>query len=180
MSDITVKNYLPLSLKQVIIKNIVSSVIDEETGNVEFSLVDFFTEVSLLINYTDYKLSDEDTVVQYDEIKENGTLLAILEQIPSDEAYFIKINVEKEIQQYLDDKRSIGIQFKNAVDKLLSKLPSEDGVKYIMTKLPDMIKDIEPEKLQYLSQAIGWNTGKVKPNRQQRRKAEKENKKVEE
>ncbi len=175
MSDIIVKKYLPLSLKQVIIKNIVSSVVDEETGNIDFSLIDFMTEISLLINYTDYELSDEETVVQYDEIKENGTLKSIIDQIHYDEVYFIKSNVEKEIQQYLDNNRSLGIQFKKAVDKLLDKLPSEQGMKETLEKLPSIINESNPENLRFISEAIGWNNG-TKINREKKRKVSKENK----
>jgi cell division septal protein FtsQ len=146
--NITVtKTYLPLINKQVIIKNIVDSTIDEETGKVQFSAIDFLIETSLLMNYTDAEISTENIIDFYDEIKENGILSATIEQISDDEIKFIKTNVQKEIQQYLDNERSLGIQFKKAVDKLLDKMPTSEDMASLLSdenikKISKITKDL--------------------------------------
>jgi energy-coupling factor transporter ATP-binding protein EcfA2 len=141
------RNYLPLVVKDRIIDNIVSSVIDKETGNVRYPLLDFFTEVALLRNYTDYELDEKDTVAQYDELKESGKLNTILLKIPMEETQFIKNNVEKEIEQYLENNRSLGIQFKKAVDTLLDKIPSSKELDKLIPKLSKAIAKINPDTI---------------------------------
>jgi hypothetical protein len=142
-----IKHYLPLVVKDKIIENIVTSAIDKETGNVKYSLLDFFTEVALLRNYTDYELDEKDTVAQYDELKASGELKTILLNIPDDEIQFIKNNINKEIEQYLDNNRSLGVQFKKAVDVLLDKIPSSKELDKLIPKLSKAIAKINPETI---------------------------------
>lgn len=142
-----IKHYLPLVVKNKMIENIVSSVIDKETGNANYSLLDFFTEISLLRNYTDYELDEKDTIAQYDELKGSGKLKTILLNIPDDEIQFIKNNVDKEIEQYLLNNRSLGIQFKKAVDTLLDKIPSSKELDKLIPKLSKAIAKINPETI---------------------------------
>jgi hypothetical protein len=141
------RNYLPLVVKDRIIENIVSSVIDKETGNVRYPLLDFFTEVALLKNYTDYELDEKDTVAQYDELKESGELKTILLNIPDDEIQFIKNNINREIEQYLANNRSLGIQFKKAMDTLLDKIPSSKELDKLIPKLSKVIAKINPDTI---------------------------------
>lgn len=160
-ANLVIKQYLPLAIKQLLIKNILESCTIEENGikKINFSLKEFAYEFILISQYSNVDCEVDSTVQFYDELKENGVINQIVKLIPESEITFINNILNQEIEQKQKIDNSVEAIIANALTKLVDKLPDEKGISKLIKDLPKQINKISPDKLQYISQAIGWNNG---------------------
>ena len=162
MSEVLeIKSYLPLAAKQILLKNILDLCKKEENDiiKIDYTLKEFAIEISLVNQYSNVDLQVDDVVEVYDELKQNGIIANIINQIPEEEINFIDYVLEKEITQIQAVDNSIEMVLAKTLNKIVNKLPDEKGMTKIVKSLPKEINKIDPAKLQYITKAIGWNTG---------------------
>ncbi|HHX66638.1 MAG TPA: hypothetical protein GX708_01095 [Gallicola sp.] len=164
--------YLPIAQKRLICENIVENCIEEIDG-MKFAdpiKKDIAINISLIRFYTNI---DADL----DDLCEYGIMDYIINKI-SKEYWYICDIVEQLIENELNVHNSLVGMLNRKITELIERIPKEDAIKQIVDNLPEMINRCNPESLSFISQAIGWNNG-IQPNRQQKRKAAKENKATE-
>lgn len=161
-----VKKYNSVATKKQIIESIVNNSLVERDGLkfIDFVAFEMCLDLSLLNFYTDLDINN----IDYDEMCESGNLESIKNQIPFAEIQFISDNAHRALEQECEIHNSIGGVLNRGLNKLLDRLPTEEGMKDVIAKLPQIINDADPSKLKFVAEAIGWNNG-VKPNRAQRR-----------
>lgn len=165
LQGVIIKSYLSFPIKRLLIKNILSICTNEEQNikRIDYVLKQFAFEFSLISQYTNLNFENNEVNVNlYDELKEHGTIDAIIEQIPKSELDFIYNILEKEIEQIQLVDNSISVVISNVLNTIIDKLPDEKGMTKLIKDLPKQINKINPEKLSFLSSAIDWNNGKVK------------------
>lgn len=194
-NKIIVKKYIPEAYKLYIAKNIKdiyfgenilesepeSTLSAEDLSNKNLKHTMFV--VNIIKFYTDIEIEETDNLNICDLVVESGLYNTIIDIIPYSELDSLKniINdVISEEQRRLDNENSIQNIIKTFLDKFLEKIPSDeviDKFKNTVNDLPNLIKEANPENLKLVADIIGWNNG-IKPNRQQKRKSAKENKKL--
>jgi uncharacterized membrane-anchored protein YjiN (DUF445 family) len=86
-----------------------------------------------------------------------------LSEIPKDELEFFDSVLEAEIKQIQNVDNSISTILAKALNKLVEKVPDNNQLKSIGKSLIKDLNKLDPSKLSYVSQAIGWvNGGKEK------------------
>ena len=155
-----IKNYLPLSTKKILIKKILDlCIIDEEVKKIDFALKEFAFEYVLTNEFTNINFEVDDVVAMYDELKEYGVLDEIIELIPESEKKFIYSILVKEIEQIqLVDNSMVNI-VNQALNKLIIKIPDQNGLMKLIKELPKQFNKISPDSLKNLGKAMGINIG---------------------
>lgn len=177
--------YIGLATQNAIIDNIKSFSVSEENNGmkrINYILKELMTVLSIITNATNIVIED---IYNEDETMNIEKALEVYNFLKEHEIYsYILINgkftdfllmLENEFEMELNLSNTLQGVIATSLSKLINRLPSEEGMKDIIEKLPNIINNANPETLQFISQAIGWNKG-IKPNRQQRRKVEKESK----
>ena len=95
----------------------------------------------------------------YDELKEYGVLDEIMQLIPESEKKFIYNILVKEIEQIqLVDNSMVNI-VNQALNKLIIKIPDQNGLMKLIKELPKQFNKISPDSLKNLGKAMGINIG---------------------
>lgn len=164
-SKIDVKQYLPSIVKISIINKILDfCIIENENGlkRVNYSWLEIFKTVFIISNYTNIDIDNfkvEELFGIYDQFQENGIYNYVIDKICKKEIEFIDNILKKEIEQVLTIDNGIGSILAKTLNRIVEKLPDEKGIKSLLKDLPKQINKINPEKLKYVSEAIGWNNG---------------------
>lgn len=170
-----------LLIKNSIAKDIVNICLETDINGlvkVDFMLKELFVFLYSIANYIDLDISDvykedgsidiEKAIEIYDFFVEKQ-LIDLIYEYSKD----LIVIVEEMIIQEKEINNSVSGVISGFLTKVLDKIPSEEGIKSIMSELPNIINNANPDNLKFISEAIGFNNGKI-PNRQQRRKADKE------
>ena len=167
------KKYLPIGAKREICEIIKLNALTEENGMkfIDYINLQVFTDISLLQFYFEQNLDDLDM----DQFYADGVIDYMRSLIPSSEIEFIRNNVKNMLHQDIEVYNSLAGVLNRNLENLISKIPTEDAIKSLVTELPNIIKNTNPDTLKFLAQAIGWNNG-AQPNREQRRKSAKSDK----
>lgn len=170
-SNVIIKSYIPYVVKSTMIKNILDVVVFEnEQGlkTINYSLLSLVKEIVLFNNYTNVSIFEdkeddennvEDTVFVYDKLKEIGVIDYVLSQIPHEEFYFFDEVINKEIEQIQMVGNGVSSILAKTLNKIVEKLPDQKSLAKLIKNLPKQINKIDPDKLKYVSDAIGWNNG---------------------
>lgn len=158
LEGLEIKPYLSLAVKQLLIKNILSICTTEESNlkKIDFSLKEFAYEFTLVNQYSNMNCDVENIIEFYDELKEHGIIDSVLKQIPNSEIKFIDYVLRKEIEQIQIVDNSVSAVLDKALNKLLEKIPNDKQLKSIGKSLIKDLNKLEPSKLSYVSQAMGW------------------------
>lgn len=145
------KNVGLIEQKKII--NMVKSACLIETDNgftkVDFVLKDMFTLLYIVINYTNIEI--EESLYINDNI---NTVFAIeifdlFKKHKLDEFIYIESGcdylihiLDKEIEQELNINNSVSFIVKKTLDGLISKLPSEENIKGLMSEIPKLLNSV--------------------------------------
>lgn len=132
----------------------------------EILIVDEFTDIPLLeyVFSVDKKTKDEDgndviefdvsrTFEVYDLILEHNIMSALIQQVDFIRRIFHYVDLE--IKQRLEIENSLSSMVSRKIDYLLDKLPSEDGLNGILDKIPQLVNEIDKDKLGLIGKALG-------------------------
>jgi len=156
--DLTIKSYISLTEKKILIEKILDiCIINEDMKRIDFALKQFAYEYMLVSLYTNIQIETEDIIEIYDELKQNGVINNIIKQIPESEIEFINYILEKEIEQILQLENNISSIVSKILNKLIDKLPNEKELSKLIKDLPKQINKVNPDKLKFISEVIGWN-----------------------
>ena len=184
---IIVKQYIPFSEKQLFVDKVGNSYFNNEVPIFSEFKKDFTMFLCIIDHYTDLDIPEDGVTEFYDQIVGSGLYEKIIDAIPNKEIEYLKLKIqemiwEKEVEiekensiESVIDRFLVGLI--DQLDKFNKKVPSGAKLKNLIEKsVPKMIDGIKPEKLEYLSKAIGYNNGISKPqlNREQRRTTNKE------
>lgn len=165
-SNIEFKPYLPFSIKKILIDNILKSVVLENEDGlkiIDYSFFELVKQYVLLNHYSNINLTDEKDIVNtYDQLKEKGIIDYVLNKIPQKELDFFEEVLSSEIQQIKEVDNSISSVLNKALNKLVEKIPDNKQLKSLGKSLIKDIDKLDPNKLSYMSSAIGWINGTPK------------------
>ena len=158
-ADLSIKKYLPLSLKKILVSNILNMcIIEGDIKRIDFTLKEFAYEYMLVREYSNVNFEVEDVAGVYDELKENNVIDSIIKLISKSEIEFINRVLQSEIEQIqLVDNSMINI-VNQGLNKLVEKLPDQKGLIKIIKELPKQFNKISPDSLKNLGKAIGLDT----------------------
>ncbi len=163
-SNIIVKKYIPFLIKQNIIDNVLSVCTSlEEDGfiRVNYAIKRMAIEFSICNQVSNIDMSDEDNLELYDSLKELGVVSYILEKIDSNEITFIIDCINEKIEEIYKVDNSIQSIISQGLNKLLDKIPDDKQLKLLGKSLVKDINKLDPEKYSYITQAMGWVSGKT-------------------
>lgn len=165
INKLEIKSYLPYSIKRVLLDTIFETCVSENENGIkaiDFGLIELVKKYKLINEYTNVDFTEVEVLVAFDEMSENGILKQILDEIPQEELDFFDNVIEQEIQQIREVDNSFQNVITKSLNNLINRLPDEKGMAKLIKDLPKSINKIDPEKLSYLTQAIGFNNGKHK------------------
>jgi hypothetical protein len=158
--DLTIKNYLSLTEKKILIEKILDiCVIEEEIKRIDFALKQFAYEYMLINLYTNIQIEAEDIIEIYDELKENNVIDTILKKIPESEKEFIDYVLQNEIEQIQLVDNSLANAVSKQLSKFVEKLPDSNEINKMIPKISKQINKISPNSFKFLADAIGWKNG---------------------
>ena len=159
---LSVKPYLSLTTKKIIIKKILDLCITEEESikKIDFALKEFAYGYILSDQYSNINFEVEDVLELYDELKENDIIDIVLKAIPESEINFIDYVLRKEIEQIQLVDNSLASVVSKSLNKIMEKIPDQKGIAKLIKELPKQFNKLDSSKLKYLTDAIGWNKGK--------------------
>lgn len=136
----TVKLYLPISLKNALIKTVVANGTKYEDG---FMQIDFVGKALALDSALIGAYSDiEVTSKNIEELYENGTVDEILQQIPKSEYMFLKDNADAILKQKVELANSLAGVLNTQLTSLISKIPNAEQIEKILPKLVKQLSKI--------------------------------------
>lgn len=175
---IQVKRYLPINEKLTLIHKILTYATVESDGVQSINTIykHFFYEIEMVCAYSNLdfstvdklrdseKLDDREKysdklIKYYDMIKSAGIVDYILGLIADGEVQFIKNCLEEQIIENNRVNNSIAGVVGGALNRLIDRLPTGDEMEKLIQDTFTNLKNVDPKQLQFLSQAIGWNSG---------------------
>jgi hypothetical protein len=177
--EINIKQYISILEKQAFIKFVVDKYFEVigENDDVEISdkiiyssSIKELTYFYCIIKYfTDIEVDEGISFTElYDNIVGSGLFDPIREMLPENVINDIDIQIENAIWNINDDinkdiqkKNSLENLIERFLNKLLEKMPNDKQLSNLMNKFIKSLNSIDPEKLSYISKAIGWNNGTI-------------------
>jgi len=156
---IKIKSYLSFAEKKIMCDKIIDGSLYEEDGMLacDYYNKKLFTEISIINNYTDIELDEENIVGDYDILCELGIVEHILKCLDDDEKYFIYDMVEDGICQKIKIGNSMESVVKKGLDKFVNIIDKNMNVKEINKLIKTASKELqkfEPEKLKSLQEMM--------------------------
>jgi hypothetical protein len=153
LSDlIQLKSYIPFVEKKILCDKIIEGSLYEENGMLLCNYYDkkLFIEISIINNYTDIELDEENIVGDYDILCELGITEYILENMNFEESFFIYEMIGNIIKQKIKITNSVENILAKGLNTLLNKLPNDKQIKSIIKTASKELQKFEPEKLKSL------------------------------
>lgn len=174
---IQIKTYLPITEKIGLVSSIYKSAVDEDDNlqNISYNSLSIAYKALVIKAYTDISLP-KDTIQAYDLLVQTGLYDEIYQSIPVEE----RLELESIFDNFIDEKQEryerenkakeqelrIENVIKDGIDGLLvrldefiKKLPEKDQWGDIGKDVVDAVNNLDPSKLKFISQVIGWNNG---------------------
>lgn len=150
--EFVVDNYIPYAVKRTMIDNIKSvCLVKQDDGSLKLDegLKTITLEYSFIVQYTNINLSEVSFLDGYDKLKESG----LIDKVKNDtieEYIFIADILDNEIEYEIKQSNSIEGIIKNALNKLIERIPTEKEMSKLIKNLPKALEKINPETLDVL------------------------------
>jgi hypothetical protein len=143
--EISIKKYLDLSTKQIIIDNIIENCIEDVDGLKVVNPIKKYMAINLSIIqfYTNVELDGD-----LNELIESGTMDYIESNVP--EAKFIEQLVNETIEARLSVYNSISGVLSRTLNKVVDKIPSGAEMQKIIKDIPKQLSKISPDTIEAL------------------------------
>ena len=152
---IEVKEYLPISTKEIIINSLLDECltynVDNGTIECDYLLREIVLELMFLFQYTNIEINEEDEINSfdvYDLFQKHGILEQIFMKIPHKEQYFISDILDRQIEQRL--------KFENSMEGIISK-----GIDMLVGIID---RNSNPKEIQKIIRTIGKEAQKIGVN----------------
>jgi YesN/AraC family two-component response regulator len=119
-------------------------------------------EFSIVNQITNIDFTEQDPLESYDDIKQAGVIDYILKNINPAEIEFITDCINEKIEEIYKVDNSLQGIVSQGLNKLLDKIPNDKQLKSLGKSLIKDINKLDPEKYSYITQAMGWISGKTK------------------
>lgn len=166
IQSILKRAYIPFLEKRVIVEELIDSFTYEEDGLIKVDLFDkqFFTDLKILSTYFDIEndLEFSELMKLYDLLMEHDYLSAFKYYI-KDDLLILRELLESVLNEKIKYNNTLEGVIAKGINKLIEKLPDEKGMSKLIKDLPKQVNKVDPDKLKYLSEVIGWNNGTKKP-----------------
>lgn len=170
IESILKRTYIPFLEKKLIIEELISICTYEENGLIKVDLFDkqLFTDLKILSSYFDVEndLEVNELMELYDLLMKDNCF-SIFEQCVKTEwdndILTLREMLESSLNEYVKNNNSLEGIVAKGINKLIDKLPDEKGMSKLIKDLPKQVNKVDPDKLKYLSEVIGWNNGTKKP-----------------
>ena len=160
LSDlIQLKSYIPFVEKKILCDKIIEGSLYEENGMLLCNYYDkkLFIEISIINNYTDIELDEENIVGDYDILCELGITEYILKRLGDNEKYFIYDMVEDGICQKIKIGNSMESIVKKGLDKfvnIIDKNTNPKELSKLIKTFGKQLKDFDPNKLTQIQEMM--------------------------
>ncbi|MGJ0846637.1 hypothetical protein ACR77J_08110 [Tissierella praeacuta] len=162
--EIEIKQYLPIEKKKEIIEDVVYRCLAQTEDKVQLIhsyLSDIPKTTAIVRQYTNINLP-EDNYKAYNLIRKTKLDEFVLMKIPQSEIE----EIDKMINRFIEDLRfnqmhSVSVEtiLTRALDRLIAKIPTEDGIEEFVKKIGNEIKNFDPSKMEYVNQFMAINRG---------------------
>jgi hypothetical protein len=162
LSLIIIKEYIPFAFKKKIVEDIIehcTSVDENEVTHIDSTLKQMAFEFSIVNQYSNLNIPEGNIIDTYDILKENGIVKHILNKVDSDELQFIKESLNEQINYIITIDNSIENLVAKGIATISNKFPDEKSLLKLAKELVKQINKIDPNKIKYVTEAIGWNNG---------------------
>ena len=161
-TNLEVKKYLQFGIKHSMIKSILDSSVIEEDGikRIDYAILEMIKLYSIINNYTNMDLSEGEILDSYDQLMEQKIVEFVLKVIPSSELEFFNKVISQEINQIQKLDNSIESIIAKGLNQLIEKIPDSKEINKMIPKLGKQLSKISPENMNFLADAIGWNSVK--------------------
>lgn len=149
---LSIKKYLPIINKQLMIENILQSSLElDDNGmtKINYTNLEMWYDINIIENYTNYAFTPDTIIQEFDYIVENGIFEDILCKISDREYIMINKNLDREIEQIIKLNNSI----EGIVNNHLFIL--QDQIETLINKIPDMDKGFIEKLVTKATKAIG-------------------------
>lgn len=160
---VEVKSFISLATKKALVDNILNACLDyDENGllKCDFISKELSYNLNLLNFYTDIELDGEDIAEDYDYLDKERIFHFIRDNIP--ELYVIEYLLGNELEQKLELENNISaVVNRNLVRfiDVVEKNTSPKNIKSIIKAASKAFKDLDIDKLNFVSDAIKLNNG---------------------
>lgn len=160
--QIKLKTYLSILDKISFVSLIYNSAInDDEYGVLNRNSLDISFKVKFIETYTDIKLP-ENIIDSYNLLISTGLFDVVYDNLPLSE----QIELSTVLDRYIEEKQeiykrenSVGNIIKNAIDEILTKIPSGKELQKLIGEMGKEMKSFDPEKLKFVKDFVELNRG---------------------
>jgi len=138
--------------KKILCEGILDGCLETDENGIitcNYFMKKLLTDLKIVANYSDIEFSDE-VVLDYDFLNESDIVNIIKERINKSELEFIEEMVDKSIEQKIRVGNSLGNILASKLEKLISKIPDEKGIKGIIKEAQKSLNKIKPENMEIL------------------------------
>lgn len=168
---LTIKKYLPIIHKRILVDNIISSVKDyTDNGMVKINYInlELYKHVYMLEMLSNYAFTPDTMIEEIDYMLENGIMTSFHYELGSQLLWDIDGLIEKEIDQMLKVENSMEsiinthlYLFQDKLDLLINKIPDfkEDTVNKWIKSLSKTLKNINPDQFSKVQEMMHFAKG---------------------
>jgi len=161
--EIEIKQYLPLQQKINLVGTIVESTINRDNGLhiIDNNALELAFRVLLVKEYTNLTLP-KDYMEAYDMLVSSGLYYKIYENIPEYERRDLRMALNNHIESMRDEyeqKNTIQYIIKDGLNKLIEKIPDEEGMKEFIKNASNELNNMNPENLKFVQEFLRFNKG---------------------
>ena len=155
LSELITFKYVSLSAQENMVDNIKKICIHQSNGfsKIDYTLKSLFEVLSIIVNYTDMEIEhlyddveniDSAIAIEvYDFCKEYKIYEYVLKNINSEDFFTILNN---EIDQEVEINNSVAFIISNALNTIMSKIPSEADMGLLISQVPSMLESFSKPK----------------------------------
>src|SRR5690606_1246698 len=117
--------------------------------------------VLLVKEYTNLTLP-KDYMESYDMLVSSGLYYTIYEHIPENERRDLRMALNNHIEAMRDEyeqKNTIQYIIKDGLNKLIEKVPDEEGMKEFIKNASNELNNMNPENLKFVQEFLRFNKG---------------------
>jgi len=161
-SKITIKNYISFQFKQILVEDVINSCVINDDGitKIDYGLKLFVTEYLMVLQYSNIDLPETNFVDTYDLLNANGIIEYVLNEMPSNEIYNLKLVINQEVEQALILSNKFEVIVNKFLQDLLTKIPETKSIEKWIKNLIKSLKDFNPEKVAKLQELLTFSKTK--------------------
>ena len=147
-----VKQYIPFAFKKKMVEDIIETC--TSTNESGFYIDSLFKqmafEYSIVNQYSNIELSDNNIIETYDTIKEFGIVNHVFKSVEIEEIKFIEKCLNEQLEYLLKINNSIESVIAKGISKIVEKIPNSKEINKMIPKLTKELSKISPETMEII------------------------------